>query len=73
MWPGQPMTAHWGIPDPPAQGTREEIERAFRDAFFVLERRINLFLSLPLSSLDKLALKRELDNIGQTDSALARG
>lgn len=73
VWPGQPITAHWGIPDPPAaQGSREEVERAFRDAFFMLERRINLFLSLPLSSLDKLALKRELDNIGQTDSALAR-
>ena len=69
VWPGQPMTAHWGIPDPPAvQGTSEEIARAFRDAFFMLERRINLFLSLPLLSLDNLALKRELDKIGEASA-----
>ena len=67
VWPGQPMTAHWGIPDPAAiHGTPEEVERGFREAFFMLDRRISLFLSLPLTSLDKLALKRELDNIGQT-------
>jgi len=66
VWPGQPMTAHWGIPDPAAaQGTAEEIQKAFRAAFFLLERRINLFLSLPLASIDKLALKRELDEIGR--------
>jgi len=65
MWPGQPMTAHWGIPDPAAvRGSAEEIERAFREAFFLLDRRISLFLSLPLGSLDRLALKKELDNIG---------
>jgi arsenate reductase len=64
-WPGQPMTAHWGIPDPAAvQGTPEEIARAFHDAFVVLDRRIGLFLSLPLSSLDELAIKREIDSIG---------
>jgi len=64
-WPGQPMTAHWGIPDPAAvTGTPEEIDRAFRDAFVTLGRRINLFLSLPLASLDSLAIKRELDSIG---------
>lgn len=69
VWPGQPMTAHWGIPDPAAvQGTPEEVERAFKDAFFRLDRRISLFLNLPISSLDSLALKRELDNIGQTGS-----
>jgi arsenate reductase len=65
IWPGQPMTAHWGIPDPAAvTGTPEEIDRAFRDAFVTLGRRINLFLSLPLATLDSLAIKRELDSIG---------
>ncbi len=66
LWPGQPMTAHWGVPDPAAvQGTKEQIEKAFRDAFFMLERRISLFLSLPLASLDRLAIKQEIDNIGR--------
>ena len=65
IWPGHPMTAHWGIPDPAAvTGTVEEIQRAFRDAYFLLDRRIDLFLSLPHSSTDKLSLKRKLDNIG---------
>ena len=65
FWPGQPMTAHWGIPDPAAiKGTPEEIARAFRDAFTVLDRRIGLFLSLPFSTLDQLAIKREVENIG---------
>ena len=66
VWPGQPMTAHWGVPDPAAaKGTSEEIERAFRDAFMMLDRRISLFLCLPLSSLDQLAIKKEIDRIGQ--------
>jgi arsenate reductase len=66
IWPGQPMTAHWGVSDPAAvRGTVEQVERAFRDAFFILDRRIGLFLSLPLSSLDRLALKREVDKIGR--------
>jgi arsenate reductase len=66
FWPGQPMTAHWGIPDPAAvKGTPEEIARAFRDAFMVLDRRIGLFLSLPFSTLDQLAIKREVENIGR--------
>jgi arsenate reductase len=66
VWPGQPMTAHWGVPDPAAaKGTSEEIERAFRDAFLMLDRRISLFLCLPLSSLDQLAIKKEIDRIGQ--------
>jgi arsenate reductase len=66
LWPGQPMTAHWGIPDPAAvQGTAEQIEKAFRDAFFLLDRRISLFLSLPLSTLDRFSLKKEIDKIGQ--------
>jgi arsenate reductase len=65
VWPGQPMTAHWGVPDPAAvEGSREQIERAFREAFFLLDRRIALFLSLPLTTLDRLALKKEVDNIG---------
>jgi arsenate reductase len=65
FWPGQPMTAHWGVPDPAAvQGTAEDIARAFREAFIALDRRISLFLCLPLSSLDKLALQREIDRIG---------
>jgi arsenate reductase (thioredoxin) len=65
VWPGQPMTAHWGVPDPAAvEGTPEQIEKAFRDAFMILDRRINLFLCLPLSSIDKLALKKEIDRIG---------
>ncbi len=66
FWPGQPMTAHWGVPDPAAvQGTQEQIDKAFRDAFFLLDRRIALFLCLPLSTLDNLALKKEIDKIGQ--------
>ena len=67
FWPGQPMTAHWGIPDPAAvKGTPEEIARAYRDAYVVLDRRIGLFLSLPLTTLDKLAIKREIQNIGHS-------
>lgn len=66
VWPGQPMTAHWGVPDPAAvKGTEEEIQKAFRDAFFLLDRRISLFLCLPHTSIDKLSLKKELDNIGR--------
>jgi arsenate reductase len=66
LWPGQPMTAHWGIPDPAAvEGTPDEIERAYREAFISLDRRIGLFLSLPLSSLDRLAIKQEVGRIGQ--------
>jgi arsenate reductase len=65
IWPGQPMTAHWGVPDPAAvHGTEKEIERAFRDAFMTLDRRIGLFLSLPLSSIERLAIKKEIDKIG---------
>lgn len=65
VWPGQPMTAHWGIPDPGAvAGSDEQIARAFRGAFVTLDRRIGLFLSLPLSSLDRLAIKKEVDRIG---------
>ena len=66
VWPGQPMTAHWGVPDPAAVvGTPQQIEKALRDAFLMLDRRISLFLCLPLASIDKLALKKELDSIGR--------
>jgi|SRR5579864_4090097 len=66
VWPGQPLTAHWGVPDPAAvRGTQSEIERAFRESFFILERRISLFVCLPLASLDSLAIKREVDHIGR--------
>jgi arsenate reductase len=66
LWPGQPMTAHWGVPDPAAvQGTAEGIQSAFRDAFMILDRRVSLFLCLPVASLDRLALKREIDKIGR--------
>jgi len=66
LWPGQPMTAHWGVPDPAAvRGDAAAIERAFRAAFLTLDRRIGLFLSLPLASLDRLALKKQIDDIGR--------
>jgi arsenate reductase len=65
IWPGQPMTAHWGVPDPAAvDGPPDQIARAFRGAFVTLDRRIALFLSLPLSSLDQMAIKKEIDQIG---------
>jgi arsenate reductase len=65
-WPGQPMTAHWGIPDPAAvTGTPEVIEKAFAKAFATLDRRISLFLCLPLATLDSFALQKELDTIGK--------
>jgi arsenate reductase (thioredoxin) len=66
-WPGQPVTAHWGVPDPAAvKGTPEEISRAFRDAFVALDRRIGLFLSLPLPTLDQLAIQKEIERIGRS-------
>jgi arsenate reductase len=65
VWSGQPMTAHWGVADPAlAKGTAGQIERAFRDAYLLLERRISLFLSLPLASLDKLTIQTEIARIG---------
>ena len=66
IWPGQPMTAHWGIPDPAAvTGTADEIELAYREAFLMLDRRIGLFVSLPLASLGALAIHKEIDRIGR--------
>jgi arsenate reductase len=65
VWPGQAMMAHWGVPDPSAgTGNAEQTARAFRDVFEILERRISLFSSLPLKSLDTLAIQREIDRIG---------
>ncbi len=65
-WPGQPMTAHWGIPDPAAvRGTPDQIARAFCDAFVVLDRRIGLFLSLPLATLGQLAIQKKITEIGR--------
>jgi arsenate reductase (thioredoxin) len=70
VWPGHPATAHWGIPDPAAvRGSEADIERGFRDAFFLLERRISLFLALPFHALDNLELDTELRNIGQSNSS----
>jgi arsenate reductase len=65
IWPGHPMTAHWGVTDPAAaMGTLEEIGRAYQDAFSVLDRRIGLFLALPKTTLEGLAIQQELDRIG---------
>src|SRR5207244_3979861 len=65
VWPGQPLTAHWGVADPAAvRGTTAEINRAYRDAFMILERRIGLFLCLPLATISKMAIKQEIDKIG---------
>ena len=65
-WPGQPMTAHWGLPDPAAvQGSHAQQEKAFLDTFVALKRRIELMLALPLASLDGMALQRELKDIGK--------
>ncbi len=67
VWPGQPMTAHWGIPDPAAAtGTPEERRRAFRDAFTHLSTRIGFLLALPIERLDRLALRRNLEEIGRS-------
>ena len=66
VWPGQPISAHWGIPDPASVvGNPAEKARAFREAYLALERRISLFLALPLARLDPLAIKKEVDRIGK--------
>jgi protein-tyrosine-phosphatase len=70
VWPGQPMTAHWGVPDPAAAtGNDAEIRLAFADAFRMLNNRISIFVSLPIRSLDKLALQKHLDSIGKAKDA----
>lgn len=67
VWPGQPMSAHWGIEDPAAVvGSEEIMRKAFLRAFAELSARINIFVSLPIETLDRLTLKRKLDAIGQT-------
>src|SRR5215470_12661782 len=73
VWPSQPMTAHWGVPDPGGAGSSpNQIERAFRETFVTLERRIGLFLSLPLASLDAPAVKKELERIGRAYRSLVQ-
>lgn len=70
IWPGQPMTAHWGVPDPAAaQGAEAEIAAAFADIYGRLNNRISIFTSLPFASLDRLSLKKRLDDIGRTHDA----
>jgi arsenate reductase (thioredoxin) len=71
LWPGQPMTAHWGVPDPAeAKGTEAEIALAFKDAYRMLNRRIDIFASLPLRSLDQLTLQKKLREIGNVGKAV---
>jgi arsenate reductase (thioredoxin) len=73
VWPGQPMTAHWGIPDPAeATGTPAEIALAFKDAYRLLFQRISIFTALPLRSLDKLSLQSKLGDIGRMEGSTAR-
>jgi len=73
IWPGQPMSAHWGVPDPAAvTGPETEIVMAFRDAFLMLQRRIGVFVNLPVRSLDKISLKKRLDEIGRTEDEPVR-
>jgi protein-tyrosine-phosphatase len=68
-WPGQPMTAHWGVPDPAAvEGSDAEKRRAFRNALSVLSTRIKLFINLPVEKLDRVAIKKKLDEIGTTSA-----
>lgn len=67
VWPGQPMTAHWGIPDPvAAEGNETERQLAYTEAFRMLSNRISVFVNLPIASLDKLSLQEKLDRIGKT-------
>lgn len=74
IWPGHPISGHWGVPDPAAvQGTEADKERAFADAFIALNRRIALFLNLPFDKLDKLSLQHEVRRIGTIEGASAQG
>ncbi len=73
IWPGNPVIAHWGVPDPAAvEGTEAEKRKAFREAYLVLENRIKLFTSLRLEALDRLAVKRTVDEIGHLRPVAAR-
>ena len=70
IWPGNPVTAHWGVPDPAAvRGTDAEQRRAFRETYIALENRIKLFVALPINKLDRLAIKRKVDEIGRHGAA----
>ena len=73
VWPGQPMTAHWGVPDPAeAKGNQAEIALAFKDAYRMLNQRIGIFTSLPLRSLDQLSLQNKLHDIGRIPGAMLK-
>jgi arsenate reductase (thioredoxin) len=73
VWPGQPMTAHWGVPDPArATGSSAEIALAFKDAYRMLNQRIGIFTALPLRALDQLSLQRRLDDIGRMTGVTAK-
>ena len=73
VWPGQPMTAHWGIPDPAeAKGSAAEVGLAFREAYRMLSQRIGVFAALPIRSLDQLSLQRRLDEIGRMEGATGK-
>jgi arsenate reductase (thioredoxin) len=73
LWPGQPMTAHWGVPDPAeANGNQAEIALAFKDAYRMLNQRIGIFVALPIRSLDKLSLQRRMNEIGRMKDAAAK-
>jgi arsenate reductase len=73
VWPGQPMTAHWGVPDPAeARGNSAEVALAFKDAYRMLNQRIGIFTSLPLRSLDQLSLQQKLREIGRLEGATAK-
>ena len=73
VWPGQPMTAHWGVPDPAeAKGSAAEIALAFKDAYRMLNQRIGIFTSLPLRALDQLSLQQKLREIGSLEGATAK-
>jgi arsenate reductase (thioredoxin) len=73
VWPGQPMTAHWGVPDPAnAKGSSAEIALAFKNAYRMLYRRIGIFTALPIRSLDQLSLQQRLKEIGRMDSAAVK-
>jgi protein-tyrosine-phosphatase len=73
LWPGQPMTAHWGVPDPAeATGTPAEVALAFKDAYRMLHQRIGIFVALPIRSLDQLSLQRRLHEIGRMEGATAK-
>jgi protein-tyrosine-phosphatase len=73
VWPGQPMTAHWGVPDPAeAEGAPAEIALAFKDAYRMLHQRIGIFTALPIASLDQLSLQRRIEDIGRMEGATAK-